>query len=109
MSNKKQKTIDLGQVMKPSGSPFFSFDKTIKKIEITREYEKDGETVTEVLQVAPNPKNKDYLAGAFINKYAENVNFKREQGWINDKQAEQQLAYGEKQKISSVFQVKVES
>lgn len=102
----KEKTIELGRVMKPNGKAFFSFNDQIKEIEITREYEVDGETVTEKVKVAPNGT---YLSGGFINKFADQVEFKRNKGWISDKKAEADLAYGEKNNISSVFSVKVTS
>lgn len=102
----KSKTIDLGKVMKPNGNAFFSFDNQIKDIVITREYEVDGETVTEQLKVSPRD---GYLSGAFINKYEDNINFKLEKGWISEKKAQADLEYGKNKKISSVFQVKVES
>lgn len=102
----KQKTIELGKVMKPNGNPFFSFDSAIKEIEITREYEKDGETITEKLKVVPNGK---HLSGAFINKFEDNVNFKLDKGWISEKKAQADLEYGKKNNVSSLFQVKVES
>lgn len=104
--SKKQKTIDLLKVMKPNGKAFGSFDSSIKKIIIEREYEVDGETVTEKLQVAPNG---EYLSGAFINKFNDQIDFKLRQGWISDKKAEADRAYGEKNNISSTFQIKVES
>ena len=104
--SKKNKTIELGKVMKPSGNPFFSFDSSIKKIIIEREYEADGETITEKVQVAPNG---EYLSGAYINKFEDNVNFKLEKGWITEKKAQADLEYGKNKKISSLFQVKVES
>ena len=104
--SKKEKTIELGKVMKPNGTPFFSFDNSIKSIDITREYVKDGETFTEVLTVLP--KDEKYLSGAFINKYADNVKFKLDKGWIDEAKATSDLAFGEKQSISSIFQVKVQ-
>lgn len=104
--SKKEKTIELGRVMKPNGKPFFSFDSSIKKIEITREYEVGGEKITEVTQVAPNG---EYLSGGFINKYDDNIKFKAEKEWITQDAAEKALAYGADKGISSVFSVKVQS
>ena len=104
--SKKQKTVTLGNVMKPNGNAFFSFDSSIKSIELTREYEVDGEKITEKVRVSPNG---DFLSGAFINKYDDNIRFKAEQGWITEEAAEKQLAYGKDKGISSVFSVKVES
>lgn len=102
----KSKTIELGRVLKPNGKAFFSFDTSIKEIELTREYQIDGETITEKVKVAPNG---EYLSGGFINKFEDNVNFKLGKGWINEKKAEADLEYGKKMGISSIFQVKVES
>jgi hypothetical protein len=104
--SKKQKTIELGKVMKPTGKAFFSFDNSIKEIELTREYEVDGETITEKVKVAPNG---EYLSGAFISKFEDNVNFKLDKGWISEKKANSDLEYGKQKSISSIFQVKVES
>jgi len=104
--SKKEKSLTLGNVMKPNGNAFFSFDPSIKKIEITREYEVSGEKITEVVQVAPNG---EYLSGAFINKYEDNIRFKAEKEWITQEAAEKQLQYGKSKNITSVFSVKVNS
>ena len=102
----KQKTVTLGNVMKPNGNAFFSFDSSIKSIEITREIEIDGEKVTEKVKVSPNG---EYLSGAFINKFEDNTRFKAEKGWITEQQAEKQIEYGKSKGISSIFSVKVET
>jgi hypothetical protein len=102
----KTKNIEFLKVMKPNGKAFGSFDSSIKKIIIEREYKVDGETVTERVQVAPNDQ---YLSGCFINKFEDSINFKLEKGWIDDKKAEADLAYGKDKGISSVFSIKVES
>ena len=104
--SKSQKSIELGKVMKPNGKAFFSFDQSIKSIQITREIKKDGEMITEIVNVAPNG---EYLSGAFINKFDDNVNFKLEKEWITPEKAEADLAYGKDKGISSIFSIKVES
>jgi hypothetical protein len=102
--SKKEKSLELGKVLKPKGNAFFSFDSSIKKITIEREYDgKDG-LVQETLEVAPN---NEYLSGAFINKYNENLKFKLDKEWITKEKYESDLAYGEKMGISSIFSVKV--
>lgn len=108
--SKKQKTIDLGRVMKPKGNPFFSFDSSIDKIVIHRSYEVEGEKVTEVLEVATNEVNgKTYLGSAFINKFQDNLDFKLSKGWIDEASHQKQSEYAQDKGISSLFQVKVES
>jgi len=104
--SKNTKSIELGRVMKPNGNAFFSFDSQIKSIQITREVKKDGELVTEVLNVSPNG---EYLSGAFINKFEDNVAFKLDKGWIDEAKAEKDLAYGKDKGVSSIFSIKVES
>jgi hypothetical protein len=102
----KQKTIDLLKVMKPNGKAFGSFDSSIKNIIIEREYQVDGETITEKVKVVPN---NEYLSGTFINKFKDQIEFKRGKGWISDEKANSDLKYAEEKGISSVFSVKVES
>ena len=103
----KQKTVDLGKVVKYSKATVFQFDSSIKSVTLERELTIDGEKITEKVKVPVN--DKGYLESAFINKTEDYFNFKASQGWMDADKAE-----GAKNKclengISSFFSIKVES
>lgn len=106
---KKQKTIQLGSVKKGKYGPFLSFDSSVKEIQITREYQTNGDTVTEILKVPVNEKG--YLEAGNITKLEDNLNFKVSKGWITESQAEEQLSrlQSGSSPTSSLLTVKVES
>lgn len=107
MATKKSKTIDLGTVRKGEYGPYFSFDKQIKSVTFEREYEIDGDKISEKVTVPVN--DKGYLSSAYINKTEDLVKFKESKGWIDEAQAEKMLNNAKEWGISSYFSVKVES
>lgn len=105
--SKKSKTIDFGQVKSGNYGKYISLDGSIKEIQITREYEKNGETVTEVLKVGKN--DKGYLNALNIELPEDRAEFRLSKEWITEDQAEKLVTNAEKYGISSYLNVKVES
>lgn len=103
----KPKTIDLGTVKKKAGkNPYFQFDKTIKKIQVTREFEIDGKKIQQVSTLSVNENG--YLNNAFINKTEEYFNFKKANNFMKPDQADSACKKLLDAGVSSIFQVKVE-
>ena len=107
--SKKQKTVTLGSIKKGKYVPFLSFDSSIKEVQVTREYEINGDKVTEVLKVPLN--DNGYLNSCNIKKIEDDFEFRVSQGWIKEAQAESAI---EKLKAgstptSSFVSVKMES
>lgn len=103
--SKKEKTINLGNIIKGKYGPFLSLDKSIKSITIEREYISKGDTIKEKVSLQPNEKG--YLPAANIQKVKDAVDFKLKQGWITEEQAEKIIDSSEKYNISSEVTVKV--
>lgn len=87
---KKQKTVQLGSIKKGKYGPFLSFDSSIKEIQVTREYETNGDKVVEVLKVPVNEAG--YLEAANIQKIEDDFAFKVENKWISESAAEERIA-----------------
>lgn len=107
--SKKQKTVTLGTIRKGKYGPFLSFDSSVKKVQITREYSINGDTVTEVLNVPVN--DNGYLEAGNIEKIEDNFAFRVKQGWVKESDAEKTI---EKLKsgnapASSFLNIKMES
>lgn len=103
----KTKTIEFGTVRKGKNGPYFTFDNSIKSIKITREFNSNGDTVTQVLEVPVN--DKGYLESAFINKTEDYFENKVSRGWMNPDKAENAKNALLEKGVSSIFQVKVKS
>lgn len=107
--SKKQKTIQLASIKKGKYGPFVSFDSSIKEIQVTREYQTNGDTVTEILKVPVN--DKGYLEAGNIQKVEDDFAFKVSKGWITESAAEEQMSrlQSGSSPTSSFIKVKVES
>ena len=103
--SKKEKTINLGSIIKGKYGPFLSLDKSIKSVTIEREYQSKGDTIRETVKVGQN--DKGYLNPANIQKIKDAVNFKLEKEWITEEQADKIIENSEKYNISSEVTVKV--
>jgi hypothetical protein len=103
---KKGKTIDLGLVKSGEYGKFITFDSTVKEVQITREYEVDGETIVQVVKVGKNEKG--YLNPVNIETPESRAEFRLAKGWIQEDQAEKLVNNAEKYGISSYLSVKVE-
>lgn len=107
MADRKEKTIDLGRVIKGKYGPYFSFDSKIKNVTFEREIEKDdGEKIIETVSVSVN--DSGYLNSAYIQKTEDFFNFKVEKGWMEEEKANKALNTCQEKGISSFFTVKVE-
>jgi hypothetical protein len=107
--SKKQKTLQLGSIKKGQYGPFLSFDSSIKEIQVTREYEINGDKITEVVKVPFN--DNGYLNSCNIKKIEEDFAYRVEQGWMEESKADnaiQKLKAGSTP-TSSFVTVKVES
>jgi hypothetical protein len=101
----KAKSVDLGTVRKGKNGPYFTFDTSIKKVQITREFQgKDG-TVTQVLEVPLNEKG--YLESAFISKIDDYFSNKVDRNFMTAEKAESAKKKLAEKGVSSIFQVKV--
>lgn len=104
--SKKEKTIDLGSVRSGKYGNYISLDSSIKDMKITREYEVDGEKVTQVLSVSRNEKG--YLNVVNIETPDSRAKFRTEKGWMTEQQAEKLLESASTKGIKSFLTVKVE-
>lgn len=102
---KKPKSIDLGKVYKGKNGPFFSFDPSITKIQVTREYEQNGEKVIQVLDLE---SNEEGYFNAFINKTDDYFKNKVNRGWLDADKAEAACTKLKEKGVSSLFQVKIQ-
>lgn len=102
----KQKTVDLGKVVKFPKATVFQFDSSIKKVTLEREMTIDGEKITEKVSIPVNEKG--YLESAFINKTEDYFNFRAEKGWMEADKAENAKNKCLESGISSFFSIKVE-
>lgn len=107
MSDKKTKTLQLGSIIKGKYGPYLSFDKSITEIKVTREYEVNGDKVTEVLSVPFN--NKGYMNSCNIQKIEDDFSFRVNSGWIDESKAEAAMEKLKSIGTSSFVSVKVES
>ena len=107
MSEKKTKTLSVGSITKGQYGPFLSLDSSIKEVTFKREYDVEGETITELLTVPVNEKG--YLNAMNIQKVADSIEFKVGKGWMTEEVGEKIIANAKEYGTTSYVTCKVES